>query len=453
MKKLLWLLLSVLLSSSAQAADLTLNDFAYGLKIAVPKNTAIAALSLPEQIYENAFRADLGDIRIFNAKGEPVPHMIRFAQTRSVPAPWQPLAFFPLPEKIKPESGGYRVYVRTEPDGAVVRIDPRPAQIPETPARTFLIDLSRAGRNLAQLRLEWRPEKSDRMAALAVDAGDDLVNWEPIAQRSAISDMHYDGRRLLNNTISLKQSPKRYLRLRQLDSGPAIPLIRIEGRAQPEGRTFVRTFLKIAGRSASDSPGVFHYRTGGTFPVDRVNLIFDQANSMADATVESRADPGATWHRRFKGLFYRIDVDSASLTGSPQTVAVSTDRHWRLTVDASDSTIGSTVPGLELGYRPHELLFIARGSGPFTLAFGSARAKPLEVKVAVLFDGISRRHEKDLKRWVIPDGTRIVLGGSRCLRPQPRPLPVRRIVLWSILVFGVLVVGVMAWRLTRRLKT
>ncbi len=452
MRKWLWLVLMVVCNPSVSLADLTVDDFAYGIKIDVPAGSAVAATSLPEQVYEDAYRRDLGDVRVFNADGEPVPHMIRYAQTQSAEAPWRSLVFFPLPQEATAEAGGYRVYVRTGPDGAVVRVDPRPATAPVETARTFLIDLSRVGRSLAQLRLEWRRGETNLMATLAVDASDDMVAWTTIQQRSAISDIRHGGRRLLSNTIALIPSTKRYLRLRQLDSGPALSLVRIAGRVQPEGRMAIRVFLKIDGQPDSESAGVFEYRSAGAFPVDRVNLIFDQANSMAEAVLESRNDPKLAWTRRCKGLFYRIDVDNTPLTSAPQAVPISMDRHWRLTVDASDSTIGRAVPRLEIGYRPHDIFFIARGSGPFTLAFGSAAVEPLNVNVAALFDGIGRHRDNGLERWVTPQGSRMVLGGPQRLSPLPKPLPMRRIVLWSVLLAGVLVVAVMSWRLARRLK-
>ncbi|WP_372682642.1 DUF3999 domain-containing protein [Desulfosarcina sp.] len=452
MRNWLWLVLVAFFAPTVSMADTTVNDFAYGIKIDVPAGSAVAAMSLPEEVYESAYRRDLGDVRVFNASGEPVPHMIRYAQTQPAEAPWQSLLFFPLPPDATSEAGGYRVYVRTGPDGAVVRVDPRSSNASVENARSFLIDLSRVGRSLAQLRLEWRRGESNLMATLAVDASDDLVDWTMVQQRSAISDIRHGGRRLLSNTISLNPTTKRYLRLRQMDSGPAISLIRIEGRIKPEGRTAIRVFFKTDGQPVPESPGVYEYHSTGVFPVDRVNLIFDQANSMAEAVVESRDDAKAAWTRRANGLFYRIDVDNTALTSAPQAVPVSMDRLWRLTVDASDSTIGSAVPQLELGYRPHDLFFIARGSGPFILAFGSAAVEPLKVNVAALFDGIGRHRDNSLERWVMPRDSRMVLGGPQRLTPLPKPLPMRRIVLWSVLLAGVLVVAVMSWRLARRLK-
>ena len=133
MRKWLWLVLLAVCPASVATADVTVDDFAYGIRIEVPGGTAIAAMSLPEQVYGNAFRADLGDVRVFNTAGEPVPHMIRYAQTLKSDAPWRSLPFFPLPEAAPAEAGGYRVFVRTGPDGAVVRVDPRPAQASSAP--------------------------------------------------------------------------------------------------------------------------------------------------------------------------------------------------------------------------------------------------------------------------------------------------------------------------------
>lgn len=453
MRNWLWLVLVVAWTPSAWAGSPTTNDFAYGIKIAVPDGTAVAAMSLPSDVYKSVIRKDLGDCRVFNANGEPVAHMIRYALTRPVEAPWRTLPFFPLPDAVEPDAGGYRVHVRTGADGAVVRVDPHPARPPSQPVRTYLIDLSSVRIRLAQLRLAWQSKADNFMASLAVDASNDLVNWTTIQRRVAISDIHYGRYRLFSNIITLARgTKKKYLRLRQLDAGPAIVLINIAGRIQTEDRRIIRAFMKIDGRAVADSPGVFEYVTSGAFPVDRVNLIFDEANSIADTLVESRDHSTAAWTRRSKGLFYRIDVDDIPLTSAPQAVPISMDRFWRLTVDASDSTIGSGIPRLEVGYRPHHLFFVARGSGPFTLAFGSAAVKPPTVDMSALFDGISRQHDNGPERWVIPQGKRFVLGGTQRLSPVPKPLPMRQILLWSVLLAGVMVVAGMAWQLARRLK-
>jgi len=450
MKTWFWLLVAMCVPGMA-AAELRPTDFAYGIPIDVPKGAAVAALSLPEQVYTHAFRSDLGDMRVFNAAGEPVPHMIRYAQSRSAESPWRPLAFFPLAETVKPDAGGYRVHVRTGPDGAIVTVDPQIAALPSAAVKTYLVDLNRLQSGLARLRLEWQPMESNWMASVEVAASDDLTVWTPVRAQATLSDIRYAGRRLLRNTIALEHTTKRYLRLRQLDPGPAARLVRIEGQAQPEGRRPVRAVLKVAGRPAGDATGVFEYEIPGAFPVDRVNLVFGQANSVADALVESRGGLHAPWMRRVQGFFYYIELETESLVGEPLAVSMSMDRHWRVTVDASESTIGKAVPQLEVGYRPHDLFFIARGTGPFTLAYGSSRVEPLKINAAGLFAGIGKQRTNGLERWVQPAGPPVVLGGPQRLAPSPKTLPTRLIVLWSILLAGVLVVAALAWRLARKM--
>ena len=447
----LWILVAVCLPGLV-AAEWQPNDFAYGISIDVPQGTAVAALSLPEQVYTNAFRSDLGDMRVFNAAGEPVPHMIRYTQSRAVESPWRSLSFYPLAEAKGTESSGYRVYVRTGPDGAIVTVDPRIAALPNAAAKSYLIDVSGVHSGLAQLRLEWQPMAANWLANVTVEASDDLTSWSAIQPRASLADIGYASRRLVRNVVPLRHTSKRYLRLRQLDSAAAVTLVGIQGRARTEGRRPVRTVLRIDGTRPTGPAGVFNYEISGGFPVDRVNLVFQQANSMADAVVESRAGVHLPWVQRTKGLFYRIESDAATLVSDPLAIRMTLDRFWQVTVDASESTIGKEIPQLEIGYRPHDLFFIARGGGPFTLAYGSARVEPSKVKVGALFKGIGKHRPDGLERWVTGDGPPMLLGGLQRLAPPPQPLPKRRIILWSILLAGVLVVAALAWRLARKMS-
>ncbi|WP_419656696.1 transmembrane protein associated with glutamine ABC transporter [Desulfosarcina variabilis str. Montpellier] len=446
---LVWLGVPVL----ALANPVTMNDFAYGLKIRVPAGVAVAAVSVPEPVYKTVYRVDLGDIRVFNADGEPVPHLLRFAQSQSAQTPWRQLPYFPIPDDGDGSAADYGVYVRTGPDGTIVRIQPQTQQTQsQSSTRTILIDLSQMDINLAELRLDWQPGTMNRMVFLSVEASDDLVDWTRLKSRAVISDIQYGGHRLGNNTITFSPTLKPYLRLRQLNEGPPIAVRSIQGRSIAEGPNPVRAVLTVAGRQADEAKGGYVYDTGGAFPVDRVNLVFDQPNSMADAQLASRHHRQREWRNRCSGLFYRIDVQGTALTSAPQPVTATMDRYWWLTVNASESTIGQSIPRLEIGYRPHDLFFIARGHGPFTLAFGSTRAEPLKTNVATLVDSINRQQEHGIERWVFPDGTVFELGGASRLTPQSKPLPTRQLVLWSVLLGGVLIVAMMAWRLACRLK-
>ncbi|HEY8539641.1 MAG TPA: DUF3999 family protein, partial [Steroidobacteraceae bacterium] len=109
-------------------------------------------------------------------------------------------------------------------------------------------------------------------------------------------------------------------------------------------------------------------------------------------------------------------------------------------------------PRLELGYRPAQLRFLAQGSGPYTLAFGSRRAEPAPVRACnSLLGGLSETEfAQNLDMAYL--GPERSLGGDAALRPLPKKTPVRQVVLWSVLILGVGVLVAMALSLLRRIN-
>ncbi|MCI5157263.1 MAG: DUF3999 family protein, partial [Candidatus Electrothrix sp. AUS1_2] len=70
-------------------------DFAYGMELTVSGNHAIYGLILPAAVYQGCTRADLGDLRVFNAS-HAVPHLLRTQIHQETERPAQTLPFFPL---------------------------------------------------------------------------------------------------------------------------------------------------------------------------------------------------------------------------------------------------------------------------------------------------------------------------------------------------------------------
>ena len=78
MRVLLWIGLWLLATNlNAEAVPVQKNDFAYGLPIEIADEAAIYGLELPEVVYTHVTKANLGDLRVFNAAGEVVPHSLQ----------------------------------------------------------------------------------------------------------------------------------------------------------------------------------------------------------------------------------------------------------------------------------------------------------------------------------------------------------------------------------------
>ena len=84
-----WLtsLVGFLGSGLALATTATLQDFAYGLRVEAAGTGPIWELTLPEAVYRGVTRADLGDLRVFNAAGVVVPHALRLPEAIAREAP------------------------------------------------------------------------------------------------------------------------------------------------------------------------------------------------------------------------------------------------------------------------------------------------------------------------------------------------------------------------------
>ena len=93
MKLLLALLLAPVLSVAAEQPQ----DFAFGLPVEVDGSEALYEVEIPASVYQGTTRADLGDLRVFNGDGEPVPFALEPRQPQRAQTP-QPVAvqYFPL---------------------------------------------------------------------------------------------------------------------------------------------------------------------------------------------------------------------------------------------------------------------------------------------------------------------------------------------------------------------
>jgi Protein of unknown function (DUF3999) len=178
--------------------------------------------------------------------------------------------------------------------------------------------------------------------------------------------------------------------------------------------------------------------------VERVDLEFADPTDAAHVTVRSRPDLSAEWRTRHAGLFYSLAEANNRITSSPARIGRAEDRYWAVETTRDGGWRPGLAPRLKLGWYPHELLFLAQGDGPFTLAYGSARVRAADAAV----EGVLTRLDEE-SRSRIRNATLAVphdLGGSAALDAA---LPWRQVFLWVFLVGAVLALGVFALRLFR----
>jgi hypothetical protein len=163
---------------------------------------------------------------------------------------------------------------------------------------------------------------------------------------------------------------------------------------------------------------------------------------VARVVVQSRQGAEARWRQRASGLYYDVQVDGTRLRhqvlplGRPVA-----DRDWRLT--SAPATVVNDETTVALGWRPHELRFVAQGEGPFVLAWGHPEARRPE-DLAGLVRSLTKRGRGTATASL---GDTVSLGGASVLAGSPEGLDWSRYALWGALVLAVAVVLSMARRL------
>ena len=448
--RLPWLLC---LFSSVAIAEAP-GDFAFAVPIETEGTQALFALELPAAVYEGVVRADLGDLRVFNAAGEPVPHaFLPQAKASREKAQVRRLPFFALRGDALAGVEGVALRLLERAGGKTVftldAADRRPAH---AALLGYLVDATALAEPLQALVLELPAAVNDVVTRLRVEASDDLAQWTTLAAEAAVLRLAAGGERLERLRVEFPPYEAKYFRL----SWPAARPLELAGlRAEPAAPLVEapRRWKQVIGSPASGGEGgEYRFDLGGQFPVDRLLLRLPQPNTVAPAVILSRARNGESWRRGAASSVYRLGPAGEEVFSPEIAIAPTTDRHWLLQVDPRGGGLGAGSPELAAGWLTQRLVFAARGAPPFQLAYGSRAAAAVAYPIATLVPGY--RVDDEGRSSAVPLG-RASTGAPRRLAGEAalrEAIDWRRWTLWGSLLLGVALLGGMALRLGRQLS-
>jgi hypothetical protein len=414
-------------------------DFAYRMRVAGTGETAAYRIALPLAVYQKIVHPDLADLRVFNASGEQVPFAIERPAAEAVSNAATALSLFPLKDDSSATQDAIRVTI--ESGQGAVNVQAGTQAPPSGRINTYWVD----GRSLqvpvAALRLEWRDDAADFAGRMRVEASDSLAGWRVVTDDAPIANLHSNSERLVEQRVEFSPTKARYWRLSW--SGAAAPFVLSAILAEPARQNVDarHTPLNVAAAAAKHVPGEFEYDLGASLPVDRVNLELPDSNTVVEVEFLSRARSTDPWRSARRSGFYRLKSEAEELRNGPVPVALNTDRHWLVRTDPKGGGLGTAAPHLLVEWVPHEVVFVARGAGPFYLAYGSTLAESAAVSLAVLPRNVS------IASASLSDPE--VLGGESRLQPLPAPYPWKTGLLWAVLIAGAALLGWMAYRLSR----
>jgi len=436
------------------AASLVPGDFAYGCSLPVTDGNAIHALDLPLAVYEKAVRADLGDLRVFNGAGEAVPHALRrlpeeIEQTR------QPVPFFPLPGKQQPSASDLSLRVTRNAEGSILTVDSGSTATAQPHTTSYLFDTTKLERRPTELEVQWSGPTG--MLTVSLAQSSDLTHWSPLVGRAVLADLSYNGGNISARRILLPGKTLPYIRLDCIDCREPLHVREVTALSGTPVTADQWQWVRLTGKrfTEENKMQIIEYRLEANIRVTAVQLGFPAVNSLLRATVESRPKAGGPWRHVAQADFYRLDLEGKSLANPLVHCPPTSSSDWRIKVIAENAGLSSNaqMPRLELGWQQDQVVFLGRGDGPYTLAFGSTKAAEDEghlqnnLVLAALRETKSETHFRRIE-----PGPLQTLGGDQALTPRLSAASWKKILLWAVLVAGVTLLAFMTRTILREMR-
>ncbi|OCW21661.1 DUF3999 domain-containing protein [Pseudomonas sp. S3E12] len=445
MGKLSVVVLGMCTTLSAWAQE-TPADFSSQVALSVSGNGPWYRLELPLAVQLNARQADLSDVRVFNAAGEPQAYALaRQASQRTESREVTDVKWFPL-YAADTQATLPGVVMKTTAEGTLVEIKPSTAPKPgKQVLRGWVLDASKIKAPLQQLSLDWSREQ-EGFQRFSIEASDDLQHWQSWGD-GQVARLSFADERVEQHDVSLPGQSARYLRL--VWKGQAAPLLTSARLASATSSSLPLALVWSQPLSGTRlKAGEYTWKLPTGLGVERLRVELKQANTLAPVTLAGRRDGNQAWQPLSNGLLYRLTQNGQDVVQDELQLPGQTVAELKLQVDERGGGLGVEAPALRFAVRATQLVFLARGEPPFTLALGNASVKAANLPLSTLIPDYTAERLNTLGQAKV--------AGAVAVTSPPGPAAVdsgpnwKKLGLWAVLLLGVAALGGMAYSLLRK---
>lgn len=385
-------------------AALSPADFAARMRLETRGDAPAYELRLPEDVYLQSRDRELGDLRVFDARGAVVPHALHPAAPEpDIAARTLGLRFVALPADAAARRD-LAALAEFDRHGRLQALDVPPE--PEREASAYLIDASGLAGPLVRLQLRHAPRTREFHQLASVEASDDLRRWRSVVESVPVSLRRSGSRVLRRDGIDLPPTSEPYLRLVLRGEGGLPPLAGVRGREAQGAEAFARRWLAVPVRPDAESPGRYRFELPPALRVRGLRIRATAPEVLARVRVRVFLEqhwhgPGpapelwtSRWYTLSEGTsVYRYLDPLGEVRNPPLEVTGEGRTRWRLEVTEGGEAFAPGPPGVAVGWIPHLLVFDARGPGPWTLAYGSDQVTSTGLSTEQVLAGAGLRAE------------------------------------------------------------
>ncbi|TVT83320.1 DUF3999 domain-containing protein [Pseudomonas sp. H3(2019)] len=438
--------LCVALSATAQE---TPADFTTQVPLSLSGEGPWYRLDLSLAVQLNARQTDLSDVRVFNAAGEVQAYSLAREQAQSRESlVVNNVKWFPIYDSVSASEAVPSVRVQSSANGTLVDVQPStPLKAGEEVLRGWLLDASAIKAPLQQLILDWTSER-DGFQRFSIEASDDLQHWQPWGE-GQVARLSFADERVEQHEVSLPGQSARYLRLlwKTPQAAPALTSAQLQSASSSYLPQPLVWSEPLAG--SSTKAGEYTWQLPMGLSVERLQVELSQANSLAPVTLSGRRESSLPWQPLSSGLLYRLTQNGQEVVQNELQVAGHVVQQLKLTVDERGGGLGTQAPTVRYAVRSTQVVFLARGAGPYTLALGSATVKTASLPLSTLIPDYSPKRLATLGQAKV-DGAVVVTSPAAAVAPIVPGANWKKIGLWAVLLLGVAGLAGMAFSLLRK---
>ena len=462
MKRMLFILASLMVCTAALGQGEPLwkpADFAAHFEITTAGAEPFQRVPLGPEVFRYSQSAQLNDLRVFNAAGESLPFALRRPNERSASQEAaQRVAAYPVAAAVLAAAlGGGRMEIRQDAGGTSVVIegqDSAPQTASQTRVDAYLLDTRAIDKRAVGLELDAEFDTA-KLVPISVEASGDLKTWRSLAKAEPVYRFGNGDTRATSTSVRFAAA--------SLVENQFLRIVWSNTERFSLHAAYLKTIVADPAPLAPDvtvaleAPGTFDGRmaewavpTPVTLTQFEVRLA--EPNTLVPVKIFGRQHAGEPWLAVGRGVVYRIAGQGAERLSEPLTIRAGSYQALKIEVDGASGSLGAKAPGAVLRFAPREMVFLARGPAPFTLATGHPRAAAGQLPLNRLIPDYKADAERAFPRAALADP---VIDDRLLLKPAKTVWGIdsRRLVLWAILIAAVLLLAGYAVSLLRKLKT
>ncbi len=458
---------------AALAIAQPIESFTHLLPVKQQGGDGLQRVLLPAAVHQGSTRADLGDLRVFNGRGEHVPFAHAGLPRVAASAPARHLLpIFPLTVAVSARGSGdaLSLQVKQQKDGTLISLnsrfaDGKAASLSAKARRdlsAYVVDASRLraqdGKGesvfLSALVFDWDVSDDSRSGRVRIDSSDDLKSWSTLVYDGALMDLEHGGQRLTQKRIEFAPTNARYLRLTWAERPFVLKSVTAETLTASIPPTLTRQTIRANVDNVDGlQPGEYVFDLGGRLPVQQLRLLLPEENTVAPVRIFARSDATQPWRSVESATFYRLNRDGSELVAPAVKFLAQNERFWKIAVDSRAGGLGRGAPQLEVAWPSQSIIFAARGEGPYRLAWGHAEAMPAHLALAALLPDYRPDSEYSLPVAEAGQVIHQTVVPPSAFSKLAKGFTWKQTVLWLVLLLGVGGLGMMAWRLNAQMGT